>query len=225
MTTIRHARPDDAAAIATLKTTVWPGDPADAGHIAHVLGEPDHATLLAIDSGQVVGFADGFATLAADGVRRWEVDLLAVHPDHQQQGIGRSLTAACTDAARRFESAYARALIRTDNVASQRTFARCGYRQDNTQYHLLVSTSGSTQLIEAPTGSYFVPVMTLGYRGLWLEGVLNAEAFAAAQHICERFGWDTAGALISASDRAALAAAGQHGYHPAGEFQWWLRKF
>jgi ribosomal protein S18 acetylase RimI-like enzyme len=219
--TIRRAVPDDAAAIAAIMAAVWPDQTADPAHIASVIAEPDHAALVAAVGETIAGFVDGFLMLGPDGSRRWEVDLLAVHPDHHRQGLGRMLTAQCTAAGRSFGAGLARALIHVENTASQRTFARCGYALQPDTCRLLIRTTGVDDAAPVPPAAHLIPVLTLGYRGLWIEGRRSAAAFRAANAIRSRHGWDSAGAVVPLADQAALDAAAAAEFMPVGDYAWW----
>lgn len=220
--TIRYAEASDAAAIADLKQAAWPDEPPpDPAYYAHVIQKPGHATQLAAVGDRALGFIDGFLTLAADGTRRWEVDLLAVHPAARQRGLGRSLVAACTTAGLAMGAAYARALIHVENTASQRTFARCGYRQEDRHCRLFVMSDGTDDGSPAPPDAHLIPVTTLNYRGLWVEGNRSAAALGAARAIRARHGWDVVGTVIPLANADALSAAAAVGYATVGDYAWW----
>lgn len=225
MTNVRRATSQDAAAIATLKAACWPGETTDPTHMAGVITEPDHATLVIVVDDALVGFVDGFLTLAPDGARRWEIDLLAVAPDFQGQGLGRVLIGACFGAGRRFAPRFARALIALDNAPSQGAFARTQFIQQPDPLTLMIATEGSDTHTPAPPDAHLIPVQTLSYRGVWLEGTRTPAAFAAAQAIRARFGWDTAGSVIPHSSPDLLSAAQSSGYTPVGDYQWWVRPY
>src|SRR5688572_14573111 len=94
---IRPAEAADTAGIAEV-IRLSLGDEPDEALIKAVLGLTDHATLVGVDGQQVTGYASGFITHTLDGVQRWELDLLGVHPDYRRQGIGRGVIQACTEA-------------------------------------------------------------------------------------------------------------------------------
>ncbi len=231
MVIVRRASPADAPGIARVKAAAWPEESLpDPDHIARVLAQPEHAAHVALDGdGSVLGFVDGFVTLSPTDALRWEVDLLAVHPDCQGRGIGRALVEVSTAAGQEMGVSFARALIRVDNVGSQRAFARCGYRLDGAVCALYISqpvveTRQAVSLPHIPTGeAHFVSVTTFTYRGLWLEGGLGAEAFQAAQAIRDHNGWDVAGAVIPPAQPEAIRAAEAAGYTLVGPYQWWIR--
>lgn len=220
---IRRAGPDDAPALAAVHAACWPAEHIAVEHIARALALPDRVTL-AVESREIlVGFVDGFLTTGADGRRRWEVDLLAVHPAMRGRGLGRRLIAACVAAGAAFNPDCIRALIRVDNIASQRAFAAAGFAPQTTTCRLMINTAGASLDHEPPPGAHLVPVVTLTYRGVWIEGALPAETFVAASAIRVRHGWDVAGCVIPLTQGEALRAAGEAGYTAIGDFAWWLR--
>ncbi len=225
MINIRRATPADAPAIAALQALCWSEQPADPARVAGVLAEPDHATTVIVQDGRLAGFVDSFITLGADGARRWEVDLLAVHPECRGQGLGRVLIGANFGAGRRFAPHLARALIRLDNIASQRAFARAGFAPEPATCRLMIAADGPAHAISPPEDAHLIPVQTLTYQGVWVEGALRAEAFAAAQGVRARHGWDAAGSVIPLAQPAALEAASAAGYAPAGDYAWWTRPY
>jgi len=228
---IRRANLEDAPGITAVKQGAWPGDSHDETQVAAALNEPDHAAFIAVlerslQGGRVIGFCDGMLTLAADGARRWEVDLLAVLAEARGQGVGRALIAACVEAGRATGAGSIRSLIASENIASQRAFARCGFQSDGDPCRLYVCTDrqpdgGLDSPSVVPDGAYLIPVITCNYSGLWIEGALSAEAFRLARAICDRHNWDVAGAVIPAADRAAQEAAQFAGYALVGEYHWW----
>ncbi len=239
MVIVRRAGPDDAPGIARVKAAAWPEEsPPDPDHIACVLAQPEHAAHVALDGdGGVIGFVDGFVTLSQAGISRWEEDLLAVHPACQGRGIGRALVEANTAAGQELGVLFARALIRVDNVGSQRAFAHCGYCLDEAVCALYVSTQPSVVSHQqekwsprcyaeigqrAGDAPFFISVTTFTYRGLWLEGGLGPDSFRAAQSIRDHYGWDVAGAVIPPGQLEAVRAAEAAGYTLVGPYQWWV---
>ena len=219
-----------AAGIAQLKAAVWPEERADVAYLAAALAQPDRATWIAEADGSLVGFADGFLTLAEDGSRRWELDLLAVVPVYQGRGLGRALIAACTEAGRDFGATFARALIRASNTPSQRAFRHAGYTLDPAPLILWIATDGAAEDAPLPPDAYLIPVITLGYRGVWIEGRPDEAVFRAARTIRARHGWDSAGAVLPLAEVAANAAARQAGFTPLGDppsggWAWWRRRY
>lgn len=146
----------------------------------------DRAVTLAVDDGEIVGFVAGFTTTSPEGVQRWEIDLLAVRPGHQGQGVGRQLINASFELGRRSGAVLARALIQENNAASQRAFVSQGFiaSEPMVMYRWQPTTDETTiarfNVITEPHPS-IIPVNTLTYRGLWLEGDLTEKIIQTAK--------------------------------------------
>ncbi|GAB4573271.1 MAG: hypothetical protein Kow0077_15110 [Anaerolineae bacterium] len=224
---IRRAVPQDARAIAAIKQATWPeenpGAPLD--RIAAIIREPDHVVQVAEINGALAGFIDSFVTLSAEGVRRWEIDLLAVHPGYRRRGLGRALVAASFAAGRNFHPALARALIRLDNVASQRAFAANAFTPLPERYRLMIGTPEASENTAPPPDAHLIPVQTLNYAGLWIEGQPTTTDCLSARAICARHGWPVAGAVIRTHQQAAIRAAKEAGFTAVEDFQWWVRPY
>lgn len=221
---LQFAEPSHAVEIAAVKSAAWPDETADVAYIARAIEQPERCTVIALDTqGDVVGFTDGFMTLSPAGVYRWEVDLVAVHPSARGAGIARQMIAESTAFGREMGASLTRALIHVENVASQRSFAQCGFAFDPTLCSLLVSSVGGVRRDRIPpSGTHIIPVSTLGYRGIWLEGQLTTGSFIAAQNIRKYYGWDVAGAVLPSASQAVYAAESV-GYTRVGEYQWWTK--
>ena len=225
MTNIRQATPQDAPAIAAIQALCWPENSPDPNRVAAIIAEPDHITTVIVQDGVLTGFMDSFLTLSQDGTHRWEMDLLAVHPNSRGKGQARVLIGANFGAARRLGAAFARALIHADNLPSQRAFARAGFSPAPLLNRLLVTGNGTDTGQPAPPDAHLIPVQTLGYAGVWVEGVISPAALNAAQSVRARFGWDVAGCVIPLEDTAALNHAAQASYDPVGDYRWWIRPY
>ncbi len=181
------------------------------------VSKSNHVTLLETSGdGALIGFVDGFSTASSEGVCRWEVDLLGVHPDHRGRGVAQRLIRASVAAGRELGAATARALVKLDNAASRAAFLRCGFAPDETVCDLYVSDQAAAGRVSAPEDAYLIPVSTLTYGGVWVEGVQSAEALRAAQRARTRYGWDFAGAVIP----VRTLAMAETGYALVGEYRW-----
>ena len=221
---IRQAWTDDAQGIRRVRERVWPHDPVEETRIDAALCASDHSTSVAISEDAVIGFVDGFVTVSAAGIRRWEVDLLAVHPASRGQGIASQLVEHSTRAGLEHGAALARALIQVDNTASQRAFEKNAYITNSITHHLYVTSArymgGALPVLP---GMHAVVVSTLNYRGVWLEGCWTADAFRAAQALLAQHQCDVAGAVIPAHDADAGRAAQVAGYELIALYHWWYR--
>ena len=213
----------DIEQIVSVKQRVWPQEPSRIGYIQSTLTHPQHAVVVAWWNGNLVGFADGFVTCSAAGQRRWEVDLLAVAPEVQGHGLGTRLVAASLVAGERKGARVSRGLVRLDNLASQRVFARCGFLKIPPELALYVSTgSGDLQACEAKNVR-LIAVQTFNYRGLWLEESITESTLTAAAYACRSRNLDLTGALIPAADVMAVKTARRLGFSQVGVYQWWAK--
>lgn len=225
MATVQRAA--DATGIIEVIKTVWG---IDAPHAHHLIENKKQLAWTAVEHGQVVGFVSSFLTSVIGGVRRWEVDLLAVLPSAQGKGLGQKLIEATTQDARTYRVKFARGLVRTDNVPAQKTFESAGYTTSGKIYNLYVwpPQQADSPIIPRSTVS-ILPIDTLTYRGVWVEGLegqLVSEAermagIAAARALAYREGRDHASALVPVDvhlpENAVMDASLQ------GQYQWWRR--
>lgn len=221
----RPVKPTDVPALVALKNLVWPEEAGSPAEITQAVLHPDHDTQVIVDhSGQggVIGFVDSFFTYPSEGPR-WEVDLLAVHPAYRGRRLAEQLVRTSTAAGQRRGARTARGLIRLDNAASQRTFARCGYQVQPETCALYVCSGPQKEPIadDSPLPAGFLPVVTFGYQGLWLEGVLTPAAFARANAALASGCFDVAGAVIPRSQPEAIRAAENSGFHFIADYAWW----
>ncbi|MGB0387076.1 MAG: GNAT family N-acetyltransferase [Ardenticatenaceae bacterium] len=228
--TIQPATPQDALGIASVQARVWPSEQADMARITDVLQDATHTTLVALANKQVVGFVDCFETRPASGIRRWEIDLIAVDPDFHRRGVGTRLMAGANAAGHARGITVARAFVATSNIASQRTFARCGYQSDWIKRDLYICNQPPTRSTKvgrpqeiAPTEG-LIPVSTLRYRGWWIEERWTLERLSAAQDLLHHQESQVVGAVIPLHQPAAIQAAKQAGYFFVGQFHWWKMK-
>jgi len=190
------------------------------------------ALYIAAEEDDVVGFVSAFLTVDKDGRRRWEVDLLAVRPASQGQRLGQILVeAACADE-RAHGTSLARAAIRVDNVASQKTFENAGFKTDGEIHRLLLWTPTQDNGPIVYGGSVtLVPVDTLTYRGLWLEGLTaynvdvkeQRNAVQMARSIIAWEGRHNTGAMIPAIGSHRLATDLRDAAAMHGEYHWFYK--
>lgn len=211
----------DIATLATIKHATWPNEePLDPATVAAALQTAVHQTHIATISGQPAGFVSSFLTQSATGQQRWEIDLLAVHPDFRGRGLGSKLVETAVNATPTV--AFARALIHVDNLPSQRSFARHGFQPSGSPVILHICSHPTPHTTPLPPATHLVPVNTLTYRGLWLEGDLSPTAFQSAQTECLHQQRDLVGTLIPAADQPRQQAAQACGFMAVGMYQVWV---
>ncbi|MBN1218536.1 MAG: GNAT family N-acetyltransferase [Anaerolineae bacterium] len=231
MMKIRRAIPEDAGGLATVVQEVW-GQAIDLRTCHSQIKSDTGAIWVAVEGKEIAGFVSAFLTVSRDGVRRWEVDLLAVRPVYRGQQLGQKLVKATwIDVCHHYVD-FARAAVRVDNIASQRSFERAGYTTDGRVYNLLVWLPEPAETpVVYPQRVTFLPVNTLTYRGLWLEGLTSnglvedelRQAVAAARTLIARQGRDNTGALIPVTDETRLADDLRATANSLGEYHWWRK--
>jgi ribosomal protein S18 acetylase RimI-like enzyme len=116
----------DAEGILRVDRATFHDCPYDAEQVCRLLTHGPLRAWVADVGGSVAGFVVALPTRAARGPG-WEIDLLAVHPDHQGRGIGTALVSAAR-ANNPNPSARQRAVVATANAASARAFRRAGFQ-------------------------------------------------------------------------------------------------
>lgn len=216
------ANADDADGILHVKQAVWPTQDASLDQITSALSDTDFQTFVAVENDRIAGYMACFKTIAQDGISRWEMDELAVHPDYQCRRLGCELVKMGTRTAQNLNIPTIRALIQVDNIASQRTFSHWGYKVSDTSCGLHVCTQPLDKAINPPNDLHLVPVNTLSYCGVWLEGKFGETAFLAARAYCAEHNRPVAGALIPIDNQQATATAANTGYEMVSNYQWWI---
>jgi ribosomal protein S18 acetylase RimI-like enzyme len=228
---IREAIPADIPGIAAVVRDIWGQDILPDVCTAQI--DRDACALWVTAEGEdIAGFISAFLTLDRKGTRRWEIDLLAVRRASQGQRLGQRLVEAACQDAEALHIPVARAAVRVDNAASRKTFQNAGFTTDGEIHKLLLWTPAASN---GPSiyggGVTFVPVDTVTYRGLWLEG-LTAEGTQAdeqrsavkmARAIVAWEGWANMGALIPAREEHRLAGDLRDAAKLHGEFCCFLK--
>jgi ribosomal protein S18 acetylase RimI-like enzyme len=222
MSLIRHAIQDDAPGIARVMQASGLDDTPDIARIARVILE--HCTLVAVDRNEIMGFVDSFATIGADRTIRWEIDLIGVHPAWQGRGIARQLVSAAILEGTQSNANQTRALIRADNLPSQRTFAWCDFKPEAIPFNLYVGSPHGGLIQNLPPASHLLSIATLTYTGIWIEGKVSLPSLQTACTILAHYGWEIAGVLIPADDIKAMKISKRARYQLIGEFDWWVRR-
>lgn len=219
MMEFRLAAIADTADIARLIFQTW-NTPAHDDQIIDILSRPDAPVWIATSDAGFAGFCAGFMTSSHAGTPRWEVDLLAVTPESRGQGIGRNLVARSVESGRERGAALCRGLIAVDNGTSARCFEVNGFRADAI-CNLWIGPPAAHQLPSSPYPDrvHLIPVETLTYRGIWVEGRYDTQALAAAQQMALSEGRNTVGAVIP----DGMGHDGSHlQFAHIDTYKWWI---
>lgn len=187
---IRRAVPQDAQAIVDLIAAAF-HEEANAAHIQALIEEGEHLTFVAEDE-KVVGFIDGFYTIGKWDLRRLELDLLAVHPEYSGKGIGKALIRKFTESQENASSI--RVLVATDNTAMQHAMQATGYKQHWNTASLYIADTGTASIQMSDEG--LIPVKTLTYTGIWMEGTVSKESIEAAHYLRQALAYDLVGKVL-----------------------------
>lgn len=230
MAEIRRGTAQDVAGIGAVIADAWDGLAIDEGYCQALIEEGEQHVWVAEEDGDIVGFVSGFATTTQGAVRRWEVDLLAVHSSHTNQGLGTQLVGAAWQDAEEHQAKFARGLVRVDNFAAKRAFEKVGYETSGQVYNLILwSPSGSDARYPQSTMITATPVDTFTYRGIWLEGMDimlisdsdRMASIAAARTHAAREERDNVGAVIPVDRPLAANVRGDGWVH--AQYQWWRK--
>ncbi len=115
----------DAAGILAVERATFNECPYSAQALQARLRAPEQRFLLAEAGGRIAGFVGGLRTEGLAGPRL-EADVLAVDPAWQGQGMATALLLALRRAAS--DVTVLRGVVRPENPASERAFARAGFR-------------------------------------------------------------------------------------------------
>ena len=220
MPQIRRATPHDAGPIATIQQQVWPAERIDIVQIVEGLADSGHMTFVSIDSDEsILGFADAFRTQSKAGVGRWEIDLVAVSPEAQCQGVGSQLVEALTQAGQTQTVQLARALVQAENHAMHHTLTKVGFTCEAVRYQLFVGEATKGEAAVKPVNLHIVPVNTLSYKGVWIEDDWSLLSFQYCQS--QLASDEIAGALIKSTNLAGVEHAKQSGFTKIKDYEWW----
>lgn len=221
----RPAIRSDAASLADLIHRAM-GDDADNAHLAAVLAIPSHFTRLAVVDDALIGFVDGFLTQSPEATWRFELDLLAVDEAWRGCGVGAELVRSILESAEQTPATMIRALVRAGNMPMETLMSRAEFKAESALYELWVKSVGALgpQLPHPPDDvqAGVVPVTTLTYRGVWLEGDINELLIAKALSHALRDRAEIVGATVP--DDSPFRHTLQHmAFDMAGVYRWWHR--
>ncbi len=220
---IRPAVAQDISAIVTLSEHVW-DTPFSQETIATALAQDRHRAHVIDTPDGIMGYISSFLTHASQGLQRWEVDLLAIHPDYRNQGAGRALVHATTAAGRAMRANIARALVRVSNIPMRHVMTACAYACSEEAYALYVAQPHHyDNHALASDKTWLLPVKTFSYVGIWLEGAITQNAINTAHKLATEKQADTLGAVIPLSYVHDCRLLESQGFERIGEFHWWQR--
>ena len=179
MSDVRLACPDDAEAIHLILQETW-GDSLLFDVFMDHVSSPDHQVFVAVDADEVAGFLSAFLVLSP--VPRWEIDLIVVRSTSRGKGIGTSVIEEALTYGSNLGVPCAAASIRVDNYASQRAFSKAGFITDAQARSLFLWDPLTCECVpDVPETVHLIPVDTLTYRGLWIEGFIESQLPLKAQ--------------------------------------------
>lgn len=180
MSDIRLACPDDAHAIHQILQETW-GESLLFDVFTDHISSPEHQVFVAVEAGEVSGFLSAF--LVSSATPQWEIDLIVVHPKSQGKGIGTSLIEEALMSGSNLGVHWAKASIRIDNYASERAFSKVGFTTDAQVRSLFIwDPLVCESATDVPETVRLIPVNTLLYRGLWIEGFIESQLPRKEQH-------------------------------------------
>ena len=177
---IRLANSDDAQAIHRILQETWGESLLFDVFTAHV-SSSDHPVFVAVDGGEIAGFLSAF--LVPNPTPRLEIDLIIVRSKSQGKGIGTSLIAEALAYGSHLGVQWAKASIRIDNYPSQGAFSKTGFVTDAQVRSLFLWEPLDCEFAtNIPKTIHLIPVDTLTYRGLWIEGFIEPTLPLQEQH-------------------------------------------
>lgn len=97
--TIRNLGPEDAFVLDRVRPGTF-DNPPDPDKVWAFLATRVNELVVALDQGEVIGFAFGTVMMRPDKPTAFHVDALGVHEDYRRQGIGKRLMRRISDLAR-----------------------------------------------------------------------------------------------------------------------------
>lgn len=127
----------DAEGLLAVERETFAESPYNADEVIHLLSNGEQRAWLSIVEDEVTGFVMAFPTYTLHGPN-WEVDLVAVQPASRRRGIATELVKAAVKGTGGHSLDTARAVVATDNPASQRAFIKAGFTPEAMVCHLLL---------------------------------------------------------------------------------------
>lgn len=216
-TVIRPAVLDDAPQISNIIKLAF-GDDTTISQVENCILK-GNSSLVAESDGQILGFVDGFLTLSIKEEKRRELDLLAVHPDCQGQGIGTKLITHYTNL--NISADFIRALIAVGNIRMEKAMSRMEYQPEEDVLALYVSSAKASKKSNA-TSRELIPVTTFTYNGTWLEGEVTQQKIDAGLSL-KQDEQDIVGVVVPVADIAKVGLLQANNFTLIKLYRYWLR--
>ena len=105
-------------------------DPLEPSLVEEFLGDPRHHIVVALEGGQVIGFASGVHYVHPDKPAELFVNEVGVAPKHQRRGVAGRLLGALFERARALGCREAWVATEPDNQAARALYSSVGGRED-----------------------------------------------------------------------------------------------
>ena len=122
---IKILQSDDRGVLDNVAPGVF-DNPPDSRLVAEFLGDDRHHLVVAIDQGQVIGFASGVHYIHPDKSPELWINEVGVAPSHQGRGIGTAVTQALLEHGKALGCGEAWVLTDRSNNAAMRLYASIG---------------------------------------------------------------------------------------------------
>jgi len=216
---VEQATPSDVLGVHRVLQATWPNAALQYKRTAQIIASQNHDTLVARDKEKIIGVLSCFVTRHPGGQQWYEFDLLATDPAHRRHGIASKLVKRAEVRATQREVSNKRALVRIDNLASEKTFGANHFSPTEKQTLMVYQTTTTAKSMSPSSG--VIPVTTLLYSGYWLTLTASPEEINLAQHAL--MAGETLGVVVPRSETHFLDQLQEMGFTPAGEFRWWVR--
>jgi ribosomal protein S18 acetylase RimI-like enzyme len=134
----------DRAVLANVAAGVF-DDAIDPRLADEFLGDHRHHLAVAIDRGQVIGFASGVHYVHPDKPAELWINEVGVSPDHQGRGVGKAVVRALLEHGKRLGCEEAWVLTDNANTAAMRLYAAVGGRAEPVPSVMFTFTLGRTK--------------------------------------------------------------------------------
>jgi len=113
------------------------------------------------------------------------------------------------------------ALVRRDNSAMRKLCQLHGFQRAADSHALYLRDAQPAAAWPRQHASHLLPVDTLGYAGIWIEGHLSQAAVDAAARLASIGGASLVGAVIPGVDVESAALLAANSFRIVGQYHWW----